>query len=180
MITKSFHLLHINFFSFWSFISETFDREDAIYRLMHALFHIKTVIIPRDRYRPEGFSPRVDIGRGMITILIWKKACINLFITYFNIESKRKKLTSHTDAKLMDMSDRYRLRVLLPKRQQIFPRWTSTISKRQLTVGRKWRHGAHERLDIVLSEFCRDGRYRCGTSSVYVWEKLTLLLINMW
>jgi hypothetical protein len=180
LTTKSFHLLHINFFSFWSFISETFDREDAIYRLMHALFHIKTVIIPRDRYRPEGFSPRVDIGRGMITILIWKKACINLFITYFNIESKRKKLTSHTDAKLMDMSDRYRLRVLLPKRQQIFPRWTSTFSKRQLTVGRKWRHGAHERLDIVLSEFCRDGRYRCGTSSVYVWEKLTLLLINMW
>jgi len=34
---------------------------------MHALFHIKTVIIPRDRYRPEGFSPRVDIDRGMIT-----------------------------------------------------------------------------------------------------------------
>ena len=56
------------------------------YRLMHALFHIKTVIIPRDRYQPEGFSPRVDIRRGMITILIWKKACINLFITYFNIE----------------------------------------------------------------------------------------------
>ena len=38
---------------------------------MHALFHIKTVIIPRDRYRPEGFSPRVDIGRGMITVLAW-------------------------------------------------------------------------------------------------------------
>ena len=92
------------------------------YRLMHALFHIKTVIIPRDRYRPEGFSPRVDIGREMITVLIWKKACINLFITYFNIELTRKKLTSHTDTKLMDMSDRYRLRVLLPKRQQIFPR----------------------------------------------------------
>jgi hypothetical protein len=35
---------------------------------MHALFHIKTVIIMRDRYRPEGFSPRVDIGRGMITV----------------------------------------------------------------------------------------------------------------
>ena len=93
----------------------------AIYRLMHALFHIKTVIIPRDRYRPEGFSPRVDIGRGKITVLIWKKACINLFITYFNIELKRTNLTSHTDTKLMDMSDRYRLRVLLPKRQQIFP-----------------------------------------------------------
>ena len=38
---------------------------------MHALFHIKTVIIPRDRYRAEGFSPRVDIGRGMITVLIF-------------------------------------------------------------------------------------------------------------
>jgi hypothetical protein len=37
-----------------------------INRLMHALFHIKTVIILRDRYRPKGFSPRVDIGRGMI------------------------------------------------------------------------------------------------------------------
>ena len=161
---------------FISLISYTY----ATYRLMHALFHIKTVVIPRDRYRPGGFSPRVDIGRGMITVLIWKKARINLFITYFNIELKRAKLTSHTDTKLMDMSDWYWLRVLLLKRQQIFPRWTSTFSKRQLIVGRKWRHGAHERLDIVLSEFCLDGRYRCSTSGVYVWAKLTLLLINMW
>ena len=37
-------------------------------------------------------------------------ACINLLITYFNIELKRTKLTSHTDTKRMDMSDRYRLR----------------------------------------------------------------------
>ena len=94
---------------------------------MHALFHIKTVIIPRDRYRPEGFSPRVDIGRGMITVLVWKKACINLFITYFNIELKRTNLTSHTDTKLMDMSDRYRLRVLLPKRQQSLTRTARVI-----------------------------------------------------
>ena len=129
-----------------------------INRLIHALFQIKTIIIPIDGYRPEGFSIMVDIGQGMITVLIWKKACINLFITYFNIELKRTKLTSHTDTKLMYMSDRYRLRVLLPKRQQIFPRWTSTFSKRQLTVGRKWRNGAHERLDIVLSEFCPYGR----------------------
>ena len=56
------------------------------YRLMHTLFHIRTVIIQRDRYRPEGFSLSINIGRGMITVLIWKKACINLFITYFNIE----------------------------------------------------------------------------------------------
>ena len=152
----------------------------STYRLMHTLFHIKTVIIPRDRCRPEGFSPRVDIGRGMITVLIWKKAYINLFITYFNIELKRTTLYSHTDTKLMDMSDRYPLRVLLPKLQQIFPLRTSTLSKRQLRDGRKWRHGAHERLDIVLSEFCPDGRYRCGTSGVYVWAKLTSLLINMW
>jgi len=41
----------------------------------------------------------------MITVLIWKRACINLVITYFNIELKRTKLTSHTDTKLMDMSD---------------------------------------------------------------------------
>jgi hypothetical protein len=96
-----------------------------------------------------------------------------------NIELKRTRLTSHTDNELMDMSDRYRLRVLLPKRQQIFPRWTSTFSKRQLTVGRKWRHGSHERLDIVLSEFCLDGRYRWGTTGVYIWAKLTLLLIDV-
>ena len=63
---------------------------------MHTLLHIRTVIIPRDRYRPEGFSPRVDIGRGIISVLIWKKACINLLITHFNIELKRTKLTSHT------------------------------------------------------------------------------------
>jgi hypothetical protein len=71
------------------------NQKPYTYRFMHALFHIQTVIVPRDWYRPEGFSPRVDIGRGMITVLIWKKACINLFITYFNIELKRTKLTSH-------------------------------------------------------------------------------------
>ena len=30
------------------------ERCKIIYRLIHALFHIRTVIIPRDRYRPEG------------------------------------------------------------------------------------------------------------------------------
>ena len=99
--------------------------------------------------RETDIGQRVEISRGMITVLIWKKACINLFITYFNIELKRTKLSSHIDTKFMDMSDRYQLS-LFPKRQQIFPLRTSTFSKRQLTVGRKWRHGAHERLDIVL------------------------------
>jgi hypothetical protein len=61
---------------------------------------------------------------------------------------------------------------LLPKHQQIFPRWPPTFSKRQLTVGRKWRPGAHERLDIVLSNL--------STSDVYIWAQLMLLFINMW
>ena len=100
---------------------------NAIYILMHALFHIRTAIIPRDRYRPEGFSPRVDIGRGMITVLIWKKACINLFITYFNIEIKRTKLTSHTHQTMSVKIWKNACIVLFIKR-----------------------------LDIMLSEFCPD------------------------
>ena len=93
------------------------------------------------------------LSRGMITVLLWKKACINLFITYFNIELKRTKLT------FLCLDFSYFLQkspFLLPKPQQIFSRWTPTFSKRQLTGGRKWRHGAHERLHIMLSEFCPD------------------------
>jgi hypothetical protein len=69
----------------------------------------------------------------MITVLIWKMACIDIFITYFNIELKRTKLISHTDTKLMDM----------------------------------WRHGAHERLDILLSEFCPD---------IFTWADIAVAL----
>jgi hypothetical protein len=57
---------------------------------MHTLFNIKTVVIPRNQYQPDGFSPRVGIGWGMITILIWKKACINLFITSGRLSSLRR------------------------------------------------------------------------------------------
>jgi hypothetical protein len=32
------------------------------------------------------------LARGMLTVLIWKKACSNLFITYFNIELKKNKI----------------------------------------------------------------------------------------
>ena len=32
---------------------------------------------------PEDFSPRDDISRGLMTRAIWKRQCINLFITYF-------------------------------------------------------------------------------------------------
>jgi len=31
----------------------------------------------------EGFSPRDDISRRLMTRAIWKRPCINLFITYF-------------------------------------------------------------------------------------------------
>ena len=48
-------------------------------------------------------SRETDIGQRAL-------ACINPLMTYFNIELKRTKLTSHTDTKHMDMSDRYRLR----------------------------------------------------------------------
>ena len=49
------------------------------------------------------FSRETDIDQRALEY-------INLFIKYFNIELKRTKLTSHTNIKLMDMSDRYRLR----------------------------------------------------------------------
>jgi hypothetical protein len=115
--------------------------------LMHAVFHIWTVIIPRERYGPEGFSPRVDIG---------------LFIAYFNIELQRTKLTSTAYTKLI---------------------WVIDIGWVMITV-LLWKKSCIdlfiERLDIVLSAFSPMGWYRCGTFGVYVWAKLTLLLINMW
>jgi hypothetical protein len=78
----------------------------------------------------------------------------------------------------MDMSDRYRLRDdNSPDMEKgmhwpiyhIFQHWikiTKLTSKGKLTVGRKWRHGPHERLDIVLSEIFPDGlisrwHFRC-------------------
>ena len=110
---------------------------DVHVKLLHALFHIRTVIIPRDRYRSEGFNSRVDIGRGMITVLIRKKACINLFITYFSIELKRTKLISHTYTKL----------ILI---------WVIDIGWGMITV-LLWKRSCIdlfiERLDIVLSAF---------------------------
>jgi hypothetical protein len=130
---------------------------------MHALFHIRTIIIPRDRYRLEGFSPRVNIGRGMITVQKWKKPCINLFITYFNIELKRTKLTSHTDTKLIWISLRDDNSPVMEK----IMHWS---------IYRK----AWYRVIKFLPRYLPMGWYSCGTSGVYVWEKLMLLLINMW
>ena len=110
------------------------------YILMHALFHFSTVIIPRDRYRPDGFNPRVDMGRGIITVLKWKKASINLFITYFNVELKRTKLTSHTDTELIWI-------------------WVIDIGWGMITV-LLWKKSCIdlfiERFDIIFSDFCHD------------------------
>ena len=79
----------------------------------------------------------ISIGRGMITVLIWKKTCINLFITYFNIELKRTKLTSHTDTKL----------------------WLIDIGWGMITV-LLWKKAYTDlfikRIDIMLWEFCPD------------------------
>jgi hypothetical protein len=50
----------------------------VINRLMHAFFHIRTVIIPRPTptlgLKPSGRYRSL----GMITVLIWKRTCINL------------------------------------------------------------------------------------------------------
>ena len=49
----------------------------VINRLMHAFFHIRTVIISRLSSSLGQSSCRYR-SLGMITVLIWKKACINL------------------------------------------------------------------------------------------------------
>ena len=137
----------IFFYRPWNFIFIFISLCDN-YKLMHTLFHIRTVIIPRDRYRPEGFSPRVDIGWGMIIVLIWKKACINLFITYFNIELKRTKLISHTH---QTMSDWYRLRD--DNSPDMEKGMHCSIYKEA------WYHVIR-----VLPRYLPMGWYRCGTS----------------
>ena len=50
-----------------------------IYRFIHGFFHIVLFISTRPWYRP----PWDDISRGLMTRAIWKRPCINLFITYF-------------------------------------------------------------------------------------------------
>jgi hypothetical protein len=144
-------------------------------------FSISRLIIPRDRYWPEGFSPRVDIGGGMITVLIWKKACINLFIMhifqhwikknkiyfphiFFIFSTKESVYASKTPTNLSLLDT------------DIFQ--TTIDSWAEVTT---W--GSREawyRVIRVLPQYLPMGWYRCGTSGVYVWAKLALLLINMW
>ena len=47
-------------------------------------FFILSLLSARDLdIDPESCSPRDDISRGLMTREIWKRPCINLFITYF-------------------------------------------------------------------------------------------------
>jgi len=67
----------------------------------------------------------------------------------------------------MDMSARYRLKDDNSSAMEKDMHWS---------IYRKvW-----YRVIRVLPRYLPMDWYRCGTSSVYVWAKLTLLLINMW
>ena len=69
VITLQLVNITLYFAVFQSLAISTIEYVSDIHRLIHALFHnIRTVITPNDRYRSEGFSPSVDIGRGMITV----------------------------------------------------------------------------------------------------------------
>ena len=73
-------LISISLVSVWevNFVLFNSMLKYVINRLMHAFFHIRTVIFPR-QISTLGLKPS---GRywslGMITVLIWKRACINL------------------------------------------------------------------------------------------------------
>jgi hypothetical protein len=73
-------LISISLVSMWEvdFVLFNLILKYVINRLMHAFFHIRTVIIPRP-ISTLGLKPS---GRyrflGMITVLVWKRACINL------------------------------------------------------------------------------------------------------
>jgi hypothetical protein len=73
-------LISISLVSVWevNFVLFNSMLKYVINILMHAFFHIRTVVIPRP-ISTLGLKPS---GRyrslGMITVLIWKMACINL------------------------------------------------------------------------------------------------------
>jgi hypothetical protein len=73
-------LISISLVSVWEVNFALFNSmlKYVINRLMHAFFHIRTVIIPRQISTLElKLTGRYQFLR-MITVLIWKRACINL------------------------------------------------------------------------------------------------------
>jgi len=134
---------------------------------MHVVFHIRTVVIQRGEtdncQRAKFCHPERPISaRAMITVLKWKMACINLFITYSNIELKRTKLTSHRHQTYMDMSDRYRLRDDNSPDMEKVMHWS---------IYRK----AWYRVIRFLPRYLPMGWYRCGTSGVLRMGKVDVI-----
>ena len=73
--------IHIRLVSVWevNFVLFNSMLKYMINRLMHAFFHFRTVIIPRS-ISTLGLMPSGQYGYlGMIAVLIWKRACINLY-----------------------------------------------------------------------------------------------------
>ena len=76
----SITLIHISLVSLWeiNFVDCIPMLKYAIHRIINAFFHTKTVIMPRP-ISTLGLNPS---GRnwylGLITVLIWIRACINL------------------------------------------------------------------------------------------------------
>ena len=72
--------IHISLVSLWeiNFVDFIPMLKYAIHRIMHAFFHTRTVIMPRP-ISTLGLNPS---GRnwslGLITVLLWIRACINL------------------------------------------------------------------------------------------------------
>ena len=72
--------IHISLVSVWEVNFALFNSmlKYVINRLLHAFFHFRTVIIPRP-ISTLGLKPSDRYhSLWMITVLIWKRACINL------------------------------------------------------------------------------------------------------
>ena len=137
-------------------------------------------------------SRETDIGQrvlvqGSISVEGWQQSWYgkrHTLIYLSHISTLNFKLTSDTDTKLMDMSDR--LRDNSPDMETPTNLSSLDTDLSQTTID-SWAEvtswGSREawyRVISVLPRYLPMGWYRYGTSGVYVWAKLTLLLINMW
>ena len=136
------------------------------YRLMHALFHIRTVIIPRDPYRPEGRyrsrdDNRPDMEKSMHLSIYhifqhWiKKNKINFFVFGFFIFSTKVSVSaSETPTNLSSLdADIF---------QTTIDSWAEVTS-----------YGSREawhRVIRVLPRYLPMAWYRCGTSGVITYK----------
>jgi hypothetical protein len=77
-LTKNWRQATILFLVFFS--------HKSTYRIKHNLFHISLVIIQRHTYWPTT-STWTNMGRKMITRLIWKMSYFNILFLYLKINS---------------------------------------------------------------------------------------------